>query len=278
LTTKFRPIINIIKTAAQLALNEGGNLVEARHIKAAVAKHCKTIHQQIIEHHVGERGAFLEIEPEGESLGSIYGLAVVADGFSGEKTGTILKVNAFMHKKNLDDLTKGFYKVTGVARDSRWIDDSIAKVRTVIMKRHHVDIAQHYFTHIDFAQSHGVDGPSAGVTMTLLISSLLMDCLLRQDVAVTGEINIGPEDEVKVTAVSGLYEKIRSAETWGFRKVLIPQKNLEHSINPDDFEIEVVGCANLVDYLRHILADDEGEGSGAKYNEAIAETVPHTSM
>ncbi len=80
---------------------------------------------------------------------------------------------------------------------------------------------------------------------------------MRQDVAVTGEINVGSDEEVRVTAVSGLYEKIRAAEAWGFRKVLIPRRNLEHSVNPDDFEIEVIGCSNLDDYLRHILVDDE---------------------
>lgn len=30
---------------------------------------------------------------------------------------------------------------------------------------------------------------------------------------------------------------------------------MEHSVNSDDFE--VVGYSNLVDYLRHILVDDE---------------------
>ena len=267
LITKFRPIIGVLKTAGQLALNEGLEYVEASHVQEAVAVHCKTIQQQILEHQIEERGALLEIEPRGTSFGSIYGLAVVSDGFSGERTGTILKVAAYMHRKSPDDSTRGFYKVTGVSREGRWIDDSIDKVRTVILKRYNVDIAQHYYTHIDFSQSQGVDGPSAGVTMTLLICSLISGSRartlarkgrpMRQDVAVTGEINVGSDDEVRVTAVSGLYEKIRAAEAWGFKKVLIPQRNLEHSVNPDDFDIEVVGCSNLDDYLRHILVDDE---------------------
>ncbi|MBL7078798.1 AAA family ATPase [Candidatus Bathyarchaeota archaeon] len=265
--TKFRPLIGVIKTAGQLALNQGLEFVEASHVREAVAEHCKTIQQQILVHQIEERGSLLEIEPRGTSFGSIYGLAAVSDSFSGERTGTILKVTAYMHRKSPDDSTRGFYKVTGIARDGRWIDDSIDKVRTVILKRYNVDIAQHYYTHIDFSQSQGVDGPSAGVTMTLLICSLISGRRartlartgrpMRQDVAVTGEINVGSDDEVRVTAVSGLYEKIKAAEAWGFRKVLIPQRNLEHSVNPDDFEIEVVGCSTLDDYLRHILVDDE---------------------
>jgi len=84
---------------------------------------------------------------------------------------------------------------------------------------------------------------------------------MRQDVAVTGEINVGSDEEVRVTAVRGLYEKIKAAEAWGFKKVLIPQRNLEHSVDPSDFEIEVVGCSNLDDYLDHILVDDEDPDS-----------------
>jgi len=277
LATKFRPIIGVLKTAGQLALNQDLEFVETSHVREAVAEHCKTIQQQILERQIEERGALLEIEPRGTSFGSIYGLAVVSDSFSGERTGTILKVAAYMHRKSPDDSTRGFYKVTGIARDGTWIDDSIAKVRTVILKRYNVDIAQHYYTHIDFSQSQGVDGPSAGVTMTLLICSLISGSRartlarrgrpMRQDVAVTGEINVGSDDEVRVTAVSGLYEKIKAAEAWGFRKVLIPQRNLEHSVNPDDFEIEVVGCSTLDDYLRHILVDDEASIAGDDPNE-----------
>jgi len=271
LVTRFRPIIGIIKTSGQLAMNQGSEVVEASHVRETVAEHNKTIQQQTLEHQMDERGALLEIEPVGTSFGSIYGLAVVSDSFSGEKTGTILKVTAYMNRKSPEDTSQGFYKVTGIAKDGTWIDDSIDKVRTVILKRYNVDIAQHYYTHIDFTQSQGVDAPSAGVTMTLLICSLISGSRartrartgrpMRQDVAVTGEINVGSDEEVRVTAVRGLYEKIKAAEAWGFKKVLIPQRNLEHSVDPSDFEIEVVGCSNLDDYLDHILVDDEDPDS-----------------
>lgn len=62
-------------------------------------------------------------------------------------------------------------------------------------------------THIDFAQSYGVDGPSTGVTMAILLCSLIEGKPVRQDVAVTGEINLGVGDTIQVTAVSGVYEK-----------------------------------------------------------------------
>lgn len=258
LTTRFRPLIAIIKTASTLAMNENGKVVEKRHVVEAVEQHCKTIQRQILEHNMQERGKLLEIEPRGIRLGQIHGLAVVTDPYSGEMTGSVLNVKAQMVKKSSlprDYSLKGYYHVTGVAKGQSFISDSIVKVRSVILRKYGVDIAQDYLTHIDFAQSYGVDGPSAGVTMTILLCSLIEGKPIRQDVAVTGEINLSVGDSIQVTAVGGLYGKIKAAESWGFTKVVIPQKNFENSIEIRDYKIKVVPAATLEDYLRECLIE-----------------------
>jgi Lon-like ATP-dependent protease len=258
LTTRFRTLISIIKTASTLARNEDCKRVERRHVLEAVGQHCKTIQRQILEHDMNERGKLLEIKPKGVKLGQIHGLAVVKDPYSGEMTGSVLNVKAQMVKRgelSRDYSFKGYYKVTGVAKGQSFISDSIAKVRSVILQKYGADIAQDYLTHIDFAQSYGVDGPSAGVTMAILLCSLIEGKPVRQDVAVTGEINLGVGDSIQVTAVGGVYEKIKAAEAWGFKKVVIPQKNFENSIDVNDYTIEVVPAATLDDYLRECLID-----------------------
>jgi len=92
--------------------------------------------------------------------------------------------------------------------------------------------------------------------MTLVLCSLLEGKHIRQDIAVTGEINVGVTDEILVTAVGGVHEKIKAAEAWGFKKVLIPMKNYKYSIKPKDYSIEVIGCKTLDDYLREILVKE----------------------
>jgi len=258
LSTRFRPLISIIKTAATLAMNKGLKTVDKEHVQAAVDKHCKTIQRQILEHQISERGKLMEIKPEGSKLGQIYGLAVVSDPYSGEMTGNVMCVRANMAKRSDIDRNyplRGYYKVTGTAKGEkeRFISDSVAKVRSVILQKYGVDIAQDYLTHIDFAQSYGVDGPSAGVTMAILLCSLIEGRPIRQDVAVTGEINLGVGNSIQVTAVGGLYEKIKAAEAWGFKKVVIPQKNFEHSIDVRDYQIEVVPGETLEDYVNESL-------------------------
>src|SRR5512136_2944323 len=259
LTTRFRPLISIVKIAATLAMNENSRIVDRRYVLEAISQHCKTIQKQLLEHEISERGKLLEIKPEGVKLGQIYGLAVVHDPYSGEMTGNVLEVKAQLVKKTVlprDQPLKGYYRVTGVAKGQSFMSDSVAKVRSVILQKYGVDIAQDYLTHLDFAQSNGVDGSSAGVTMAILLCSLIEGKPIRQDVAVTGEINLSVSGSIQITAVGGVHEKIKAAEAWGFKKVVIPQKNFNHSIDVRDYTIDVVPAATLDDYLKECLVEE----------------------
>jgi len=111
--------------------------------------------------------------------------------------------------------------------------------------------------YIDFSQAYGIDGPSAGVTMTILLCSLLEGKPIKQDIAVTGEINITSTDIIEITAVGGIHEKIKAAEGWKFEKVIIPQKNFQLSINPSEYNIKIIGGKTLSDYLKEILVNEE---------------------
>jgi len=71
----------------------------------------------------------------------------------------------------------------------------------------------------------------------------------------TGEINLGVGDSIQITAVGGVYEKIKAAEAWGFKRVVIPRKNYEHSIDVKDYKVKVVPAATLDDYLRECLVE-----------------------
>ena len=67
------------------------------------------------------------------------------------------------------------------------------------------------------------DGPSAGITMTTAIASLVTGIPVPPNVAMTGEVSL----EGAVSAIGGLPEKLMAAERAGVQKVFIPKENVD---------------------------------------------------
>jgi len=65
------------------------------------------------------------------------------------------------------------------------------------------------------------DGPSAGVTMFTAVASLLLNCPVKKEVAMTGEITL----RGNVLPVGGIKEKLLAAHRAGCKVVLIPARN-----------------------------------------------------
>ncbi len=87
------------------------------------------------------------------------------------------------------------------------------------------------------------DGPSAGVTMTTALASLLTGRPVRTDLAMTGEITLSG----RVLPIGGVKQKVLAAHRMGITHVVLPARN-----GPD---LDDVPAAVLADIEVHLVSD-----------------------
>lgn len=262
LRMRFRRVIGVLRRGAQFAWDEGDEWIRPDHITRAIEFNVPIERAEMLEH--VEKGRKLKIiQTEGTALGQVNGLVVISSGHSEYFAGDVAPVAAWMHK--VDDPKKADFIVTGVASESSaiWVQDSIRAVRTSIFKLYDIDLAKDYYVHASFLQSAGVDGPSAGTTMTLAIMSLLGDpdlpvdkrnpIPIRQDMAVTGTVEIAAigDDDVRVGPIGGAWEKCMGAKEWGLAGVIVPQENYDNTLDKAiQKTIRVVPASTIREYFR----------------------------
>jgi len=85
-----------------------------------------------------------------------------------------------------------------------------------------------------------LDEPAADLPVAMALYSGIMDKPINEMVISFGEIGLGGE----LRSVSHASQRIREAERTGFKKVIIPRHNAS-SINPDDYDIEIIPVSTL---------------------------------
>ncbi len=92
------------------------------------------------------------------------------------------------------------------------------------------------------------DGPSAGVTLTTALSSLLTGRKVDPHIAMTGEVSL----RGAVTPIGGLPEKLMAAQRAGITKVFIPEENVfDLKDVPQEVKdaIEIVPVSDISDII-----------------------------
>ena len=97
------------------------------------------------------------------------------------------------------------------------------------------------------------DGPSAGIAMVSVISSILSSRKIRSEIAMTGEVSLSGN----VLPIGGLKEKLIAAHKAGMTKVLIPAKNYERDLEDIPKEVkdslDIIGVTRVEEVLKQIL-------------------------
>lgn len=93
------------------------------------------------------------------------------------------------------------------------------------------------------------DGPSAGITLTTALASLVMNKSVDNKTAMTGEVSL----RGVVMPIGGLPEKLMAAERSGIKTVYIPKENLEDLKDvPEEVKqkLEIIPVSNVNEVLK----------------------------
>ena len=93
------------------------------------------------------------------------------------------------------------------------------------------------------------DGPSAGITLTTALASLVTGKPVPPELAMTGEVSL----RGVVMPIGGLPEKLMAAQRAGVKRVLIPEENtddLRDVAEEVKQELEIIPVHQVQDVLR----------------------------
>ena len=96
------------------------------------------------------------------------------------------------------------------------------------------------------------DGPSAGITLTTALASLVTGKAVSPEYAMTGEVSL----RGCVMPIGGLPEKLMAAQRAGITKVLIPYENMDDLSDVADEvkeKLEIIPVKKVTDVLKLVL-------------------------
>lgn len=270
LTLRLRDLGGLVRSAGDIAKEEGAPKVTAEHVFNA-KKFSRTLEQQIADRSIIQRKEYSVFHSEGGKIGMVNGLAVI-----GDRSGIVMPIAAEMAPANSKN--EGKIIVTGKLGEIAL--DSVQNVSAIIKKYTQVDISN-YDIHVQFLQSYdGVEGDSASVSITAAVISAVEGIPIDQTVALTGSLSVRGD----VMPIGGATSKIEAAAEAGIKKVLLPKSNMGDVMIEKKYEkmIEVIPIETIEDVLENILINgskkDKLINKMKEISKVVTDTVKDSSL
>ena len=159
--------------------------------------------------------------------------------------GDVMKESVHIAKsvvKVLVDTNKLKINTSNIPMSPKEIEDGVKLSNDEIYKRFDLHI------HVPEGATPK-DGPSAGIAMATVISSILSDIPVRSDVAMTGELTLTG----KVLPIGGLKEKLIAAYKAKINLALVPKKNYEMDLKDIPEEVKEAMDIKPVSTIEEVL-------------------------
>jgi ATP-dependent Lon protease len=166
-----------------------------------------------LEEYLGTPVYIPDIIPKQPEIGVAIGLAWTEAG------GDLMLIEALKMKGNGQVIFTG--QLGEVMKESIQAAHSYVRSKAEILGINYDDFTNHDI-HIHFPSGAiPKDGPSAGITVSLVIASVMSNKPIRNDIAMSGEVSL----RGRLIPVAGVREKASAAHRVGIRNVIFPKGN-----------------------------------------------------
>ena len=253
LTLRLRELGGLVRIAGDLACEENATITTSKHVLGA-RRIARPLEQQVADRMIEHRLDYSLLVNSGERVGRVNGLAVLgANSGMSDFSGIMLPVEALVTPTQSKS---GSVFATGGLSDLA--KESVTNVSAVIKKLTGKDVSD-YDIHIQFVDTHGVDGDSASITIATAIISAFEDIPIDQNLAMTGSLSVRGE----VLPIGGVTAKIEAAAKSGINRVIIPRSNMKDVLIDDAYKdkVEVIAVDTLDEVMEFALVSNENKSS-----------------
>ena len=278
ITLRMRELGGLIRISGDIAKQAGREVTTAEDVMTARYT-ARSLEQQISDEHIRGMKRYEMFRNTGEAVGLINGLAVLSSSDNtAEMSGMVMplaaEVTPAQHKDGGRLVATG--KLGDIAKEA--VDNISA-----VIKKYTLTNLSDCDIHLQYVGAYnGVDGDSASITMATVIISALENIPIRQDMAMTGSMNV----RGRVNPIGGVTAKLEAAAEAGIKLALIPKDNVKdvmidrkyydmmeiYSVETlrDVLEYAFVDCPKKQEYLDQLLPlNESGASTAAKVEPPI---------
>ena len=249
LTLRFRELGGLIRVAGDLAVARIAGVVTREDVLAAM-NNARSLEQQIADRQAEGTMSYQLFDVKGSKVGQVNGLAALDPGNGmAEYSGIMLPIVAAcvpaIHKDGGQIIATG--KLGEIAKEA--VQNISAVLKSIIGEE-----MGKYDIHLEYIGTYeGVEGDSASVTMTTVILSAYYNIPIRQNVAMTGSLNV----RGMVLPIGAATAKLEAAAGAGVTVGLVPVSNLKDVMIRKKFSdtMEVYGMTTYRDVAEYAFED-----------------------
>lgn len=249
LTLRMRELGGLVRISGDIATRRNSKVTTAQDVMDA-RRISRSLEQQIADENIAGMKRYEQFRNTGEAVGLINGLAVLSNSNNiSEMSGMVMPLAAEVAPAQ----TRRAGRIVATGQLGNIAKEAVDNISAVI-KKYTLTNLNDSDIHLQYVGAYnGVDGDSASITMATVIISALENIPIRQDLAMTGSLNV----RGKVLPIGGVTAKLEAAAEAGIKIALIPKDNAKDVMIDRKYYdmMDIYTVENLRDVFEYAFVD-----------------------